>query len=66
MFIKRKVRAGKAYASRMFLSFKTSVTFIKNVLISRRTTVSVAKHLSSDKTLFFAGSCPMSGASIQA
>ena len=31
MFIKRKTRTGKAYGYRMLLSFKTSVTYKKNV-----------------------------------
>ena len=30
MFIKRKTRAGKAYAYRLLLSFKTSVTYQKS------------------------------------
>ena len=31
MFVKRKTRAGKAYAHRMLLSFKTSVTYEKKI-----------------------------------
>ena len=60
MFIKRKTRAGKAYAYRMLLSFKTSLTYKKN-LTSRRTTVFVVKLLLSDITRVFSGHCPMAG-----
>ena len=59
MSIKRKTRARKAYAYRMLLSSKTSVTL-------RPATVSVVEQLSSDITRFFAGHCPISGANIQA
>ena len=30
IFMKRKTRAGKAYAYRMFLNFKKLITFLKN------------------------------------
>ena len=65
MFIKRKTRAGKAYAYRMLLSFKTLLTY-NFFLSSRRSNVSVVKQLLMDATQFFAGYCPMSGATIQA
>ena len=59
MFIKNETRAGKAYAHRMLLSFKTLVA--NNIfLTSRRTTVSVVKQFLSDIIQFFAGHYPMS------
>ena len=66
MFMKRKAKAVKAYACQMLVSFKTSLTYNKKILTSRRTNASVAKQLSSDITQFFAGHCPMCGANIQA
>ena len=57
MYLKRKTIAGKSYAYRMLLSFKTLLT-------SARTTVSFVKQFSLDITLFFARHCQMSGANI--
>ena len=57
MYLKRKTIAGKPYAYRMLLSFKTLLT-------SAWTIVSVVKQFSSDITLFFARHCPMSGTNI--
>ena len=65
MFIIRKTRAGMAYAYRMLLSLKTSVTYIKN-FTTRRATVSLMTQLLSDITRFFPGHFPMSGANMQA
>ena len=64
MFIKRTTRAGNAYAYRMLLSFKMSLTY-KKKLTSCRTTASIVKLLSLDMTRFFAVHCSMSGANIQ-
>ena len=47
MFIKRETRAGKTYAYRMLLGFKTSMTYKKKIF-SRQTTESVVKELLSD------------------
>ena len=67
MFLKRKIRAGKVYSHRMLWSLKMSVTMsFFLILTSRRTTVSVVKQPLSDITRFFAGHCPVSGATIQA
>ena len=66
MFIKIKARAGMTYVYQMPLSFKTSVSYKKDFLILRRTTLSVVKQLPSDITQFFAKYCPMYGANIHA
>ena len=63
IFIKSKTRAGKAYAYRMLLSFKTLVAY-KKISTSRWTTVFVVKQFLSDIIQFVAGHCPMSGANI--
>ena len=49
MFIKRKNRSGKTYASEMVLNFKTLVAYKKS-LTSRWITVSFVKQFSSDIT----------------
>ena len=64
MFLKRNTMAGKVYAYRLFLSFKTLVTYNQK-LTSRRTTVSFGRQLPSGITRFFARNYPMSGANIQ-
>ena len=73
MFKKRKIKAGKAYAHRMLLSFTMSEAYdIKTFMMSKKcftshwTTVSVMKQLSSDIILFFSEHCPMFRAKIQA
>ena len=73
MFKKRKIKAGKAYAHRMLLSFTMSEAYdIKTFMMSKKcftshwTTVPVMKQLSSDIVLFFSGHCPMFRAKIQA
>ena len=48
-------KSGKTYVYRMLLSFKPLVTYKKQKLISRRTTVSDMKQLSSDITRYFVG-----------
>ena len=63
MFIKRKIRAGKANTYRMILSVKMLETN-KKVLTSRRATVSVVRQLLLDITRFFAAYCPMFGAAL--
>ena len=63
MFIK-KPKSVKAYAYRMILNFKKSVTYKKKTFTPNN--LSVVKQPSSDITQFFAGHCSMSGANIQA
>ena len=58
MFIKRKTRAGKAYAYQMLVSVKVSLT-CKKILTSRWITVSTVKQLSLDTSQFFAGHSPI-------
>ena len=55
IFIKSKTRAGKFYAYRILLGFKTSVT-CKNILTSRQTAVCVVKQPveASSRKLFWA------------
>ena len=54
MFIKRKTRAGNAYAYRMLPSFKTSVTYCVH-----------CDAFSSEIAQFVARHCPIAGANIQ-
>ena len=61
MFMKRKTRKPEnAYAYRMLLSFKTSVTYIKKNLLHAESCVHCEAVFIVHDSIFFAGHCPMS------